>query len=85
MAGENFREGRMEVTFELWTEQDILSRFQRRFPPLSGKAISEDHCIDGFSRIVMSAEVFLNLGGTTDMLFALSVGLGRFFCLFCKK
>ena len=32
-----------------------------------------------FSRIVMSAEVFLNLGGTTDMLFALSFGLGRFF------
>ena len=44
MAGENFREGRMEVTFELWAEQDMLSRFQRRSPPLSGGAISEDHC-----------------------------------------
>ncbi len=22
VAGENFREGRMEVTFELWAEQD---------------------------------------------------------------
>ena len=43
MAGENFREGRMEVTFELWAEQDTLSRFQRRFPPLSGEAISEDY------------------------------------------
>ena len=85
VAGENFREGRMEVTFELWAEQDTLSRFQRRFPPLSGEAISEGHRANGFSRIVMSAEIFLNLGGTTDMLFALSVGLGRFFCLFCKK
>ncbi len=44
VVGENFREGRMEVTFELWTEQDKLSRFQRRFPPLSREAISEDHC-----------------------------------------
>lgn len=42
VAGENFREGRMEVTFELWAERDMLSRFQRRFPPLSGEAISED-------------------------------------------
>ncbi len=41
MAGENFREGRMEVAFELWTEQRIPSRLQRRFPPLSGEAISE--------------------------------------------
>lgn len=38
----------------------------------------------GFSRIVMSAEVFLNLGGTTDMLFALSFGSGRFFVCFVK-
>ena len=45
----------------------------------------DDAMYSVFSRIVMSAEVFLNLGGTTDMLFALSVGLGRFFCLFCKK
>ena len=42
MAGENFREGRVEVTFELWAEQDMLSRFQRRFQPLSGEAISEE-------------------------------------------
>lgn len=41
MAGENFREGRMEVAFELWTEQRNPSRLQRRFPPLSGEAISE--------------------------------------------
>ena len=43
VVGENFREGRMEVTFELWAEQDMPSRFQRRSPPLSGGAISEDH------------------------------------------
>ena len=42
VVGENFREGRMEVTFELWAEQDTLSRFQRRFPPLSREAISEE-------------------------------------------
>ena len=24
VAGENFREGRVEVTFELWAEQDML-------------------------------------------------------------
>lgn len=41
MAGENFREGRMEVAFELWIEQMILSRLQRKFPPLSREAISE--------------------------------------------
>lgn len=41
MAGENFREGSMEVAFELWIEKMILSRLQRRFPPLSGEAISE--------------------------------------------
>ena len=46
VAGENFREGRMEVTFELWAEKDMLSRFQRRFPPLSGEAISEDPWLD---------------------------------------
>ncbi len=43
MAGENFREGRMEVAFELWIEQITLSRLQRKFPPLSGEAISELH------------------------------------------
>ena len=41
-----------------------FSRLQRRFPPLSREAVSELK-ID--SRIVLSAEVFLNLGGTTDM------------------
>ena len=65
MVGGNFRDDSMEVAFELWTEQKtILSRFQRRFPPLSGEAISE--CVHD-SRIVVSAEVFLKLGGTTDM------------------
>ena len=43
VVGENFREGSMEVAFELWTEQMILSRLQRRFPPLSREAISEWH------------------------------------------
>ncbi len=33
VAGENFREGCMEVAFELWIEQ--------RFEPLSGEAVSE--------------------------------------------
>ena len=64
VVGENFRDGSMEVAFELWTEQIILSRLQRRFPPLSREAISE--CLHD-SRIVMRAELFLNLGGTTDM------------------
>ena len=67
LVGEKFREGRMEVAFELWIEQVYFysfSRLQRRFPPLSREAISELK-ID--SRIVLSAEVFLNLGGTTDM------------------
>lgn len=45
VAGENFRDGSMEVAFELWIEQKcfymILSRLQRRFPPLSREAISE--------------------------------------------
>ncbi len=46
VAGENFRDGGMEVAFELWIEQMkfvsmILSRLQRRFPPLSREAISE--------------------------------------------
>ena len=41
MVGENLREGSMEVAFELWIEQSNLSRLQRRFPPLSGEAISE--------------------------------------------
>ena len=64
MAGENFREGRMEVAFELWIEQITLSRLQRKFPPLSGKRYRN---YTGNSRIVLSAEVFLNSGGTTDM------------------
>ena len=42
VVGENFRDGSMEVAFELWIEQLILSRLQRRFPPLSGEAISEE-------------------------------------------
>lgn len=58
VVGENFREGSMEVAFELWTEQMILSRLQRRFPPLSREAISE--CVHD-SRIVVSAEVLLLL------------------------
>lgn len=41
VVGENFRDGSMEVAFELWTEQIIPSRLQRRFPPLSREAISE--------------------------------------------
>jgi hypothetical protein len=41
MVGENLREGSMEVAFELWIEQNYLSRLQRRFPPLSREAISE--------------------------------------------
>lgn len=51
VAGENFRDGSMEVAFELWIEQmnfmemifmeRIPSRLQRRFPPLSREAISE--------------------------------------------
>lgn len=46
VAGENFREGCVEVAFELWIEQGLVqqkspSRLQRRFPPLSGEAISE--------------------------------------------
>lgn len=65
VVGENFREGSMEVAFELWIERIILSRLQRKFPPLSREAISE--CVHD-SRIVVSAELFLNLGGTTDML-----------------
>lgn len=64
VVGENFRDGSMEVAFELWIEQIILSRLQRRIPPLSREAISE---YIHYSRIVMSAEIFLNLGGTTDM------------------
>lgn len=84
VAGENFREGCMEVAFELWTEQMILSRLQRRFPPLSGEAISEFDRYSDDSRIVMSAEVFLNLGGTTDMLVRPKHLLRAFFCLFCK-
>ena len=65
VVGENFRDGSMEVAFELWIEQSSLSRLQRRFPPLSREAISE--CVHD-SRIVKSAEIFLNVGGTTDML-----------------
>lgn len=64
VVGENFCDGSMEVAFELWIEQIILSRLQRRIPPLSREAISE---YIHYSRIVMSAEIFLNLGGTTDM------------------
>lgn len=41
VAGENFRDGSMEVAFELWTERIILSRLQRKFPPLLREAISE--------------------------------------------
>ena len=37
VAGENFREGRMEVTFELWAERNMLSRFQRRSHRYQGK------------------------------------------------
>lgn len=63
VAGENFRDGSMEVAFELWIEQMILikiipSRLQRRFPPLSGEAISERRHNSFCSRIVQSAEFF---------------------------
>lgn len=47
VAGENFRDGSMEVAFELWIELSI-SRFQRRFPPLSGEAISEENELNWF-------------------------------------
>ena len=46
VVGENFREGSMEVAFELWTETHKLSRLQRRFPPLSREAISESQVYD---------------------------------------
>jgi len=49
VVGENFREGSMEVAFELWIEQRFLSRLQRRFPPLSREAISELQIISGNS------------------------------------
>lgn len=68
VAGENFRDGSMEVAFELWIEQmnlmemismeRIPSRLQRRFPPLSGEAISERRRDSFCSRIVQSAEFF---------------------------
>ncbi len=41
MVGENLRDGSMEVAFELWIEQNFLSRLQRSFPPLPREAISE--------------------------------------------
>lgn len=42
MPGENLREGNMEVAFELWIERRMTSsRLQRRFPPLSRKAVSD--------------------------------------------
>ena len=37
VVGENFRDGSMEVAFELWTEQMILSRLQRRSHRYQGK------------------------------------------------
>lgn len=49
VGGENFRDGSMEVAFELWNEPSNPSSLQRRFPPLSGEAISE--CVHD-SRIV---------------------------------
>ena len=49
VVGVNFREGSMEVAFELWIEQSILSRLQRRFPPLSGEAISEETLAGSFA------------------------------------
>ena len=64
MVGENFREGSMEVAFELWTERMIPSRIQRSSHRYQGKRYR--NYIDD-SRIVWSAELFLNLGGTTDM------------------
>ena len=67
LVGEKFREGRMEVAFELWIEQVQFLRLQQtptEIPTVIREAISELK-ID--SRIVLSAEVFLNLGGTTDM------------------
>ena len=63
MAGENLREGNMEVAFELWIERDragsdtpgrIPSRLQRRFHRYQGKRYRKT---ERFSRIVQSAEV----------------------------
>ena len=64
VVGENFRDGSMEVAFEPWTEQSILSRLQRRFPPLSGEV---NIGIYRIPVLKVSAELFLKLGGTTDI------------------
>ena len=62
----NFVKDAWKYCPRLWIEQvyDFIALMSSRFPPLSREAVSELK-ID--SRIVLSAEVFLNLGGTTDM------------------
>ena len=73
MAGENLREGNMEVAFELWIEQVYFysfSRLQRRFHRYQGKRYRKT---ERFSRIVQSAEVSSEFRWYHGQLFALSI------------
>lgn len=78
MAGVNLREGIMEVAFEQWTERKSAdagstSRLQR-FPALQGSDIGR------IFPYRQRAESFsLNLGGNTDVSFALSIAMLRAF------
>lgn len=80
MAGENLRDGLMEVAFEQWTERIVLnlSRLQRN-PGVKGERYRK-----GSSSFPVLNECkeqsSLKLGGNTDVIFALSQnGLGLFF------
>lgn len=67
LVGEKFREGRMEVAFELWIEQVQFLQLQQTPTEIPTVIKGSNIGIKKNSRIVLSAEVFLNLGGTTDM------------------
>lgn len=89
VAGENFRDGSMEVAFEPWVEiKELCSSYvdsngdSHRY---QGKRYRNESELDSFcSRIVQSAELILKLGGTADM-FRPKRLLRAIFCLCCKK
>ena len=68
MAGENLREGNMEVAFELWIERDRAgSDTPGRIPSrLTVIRESDIGSRNGFPVLYKVQKSLLNLGGTTD-------------------
>ena len=84
MDGVNLREGIMEVALEQWTEHILVVSRIQRFPryreAVSDETNDQERAgqVDSRTGRVQKRK-FLNLGGNTDDIFALSIRCSGFF------